>query len=172
MPTVESDPTQPAAVSPPMPSIATPEPSPTWAKRLEALQCERAQLESEKKGALASAVALELIRDDKVSPTTRARSEYITNRLAELDKKERLLQPHVLEEERVKLIAEQLAAFELRKRNQAKAAAVQAHIDDLQRQVIESEKQLHRWKTTEPDGVFGSSQRLTRHRNAHPEIEG
>ena len=61
----------------------------------------------------------------------------------------------MLQEERVKLIADQLAAFELRKENQPKAAAVQAHIDDLKTQVTEAEKQLHRWKVTEPDGIFG-----------------
>ena len=115
---------------------------------------------------------MQLLRDGEVAPEVKARRDATTERLRDLDELEVALRPLVLQEERVKLVADQLAAFELRKENQRKAAAVQAHLDDLKAQVAEAEKQLHRWKTTEPDGVFGSSQRLTRHRNTHPEIEG
>lgn len=161
-------PAQPATASS---TVATPEPRSTWAKRLEALHAEREQLKAEKAGDVDTSRLADLLSNGRVSPATRARSEAIAARLSELDELDRVLQPHVRKEERMRLIAEQLAAFELRKQNQRKAAEVQAHLDDLAAQVAEAEKLLHRWKTTEPDGVFGSSQRLTRHRNLHPEIE-
>lgn len=162
MPTVESKPAQPAAVSPSMPNT----------ERIEKLCAERAALKTERDGSISTTIALQLLRDGEVASEVKARRDAITERLRDLDELEAALRPLALREERVKLIADQLAAFELRKLNQSKAAGVQAHIDDLNTQITEAEKQLHRWKVTEPDGIFGSSQRLTRHRNAHPEIEG
>jgi hypothetical protein len=168
MQTVESKPATGSSTAPPEP---TPPPPTVNIERLEKLCAERAALKAERDDGISKVVALQLLRDGEVAPEVRARRDAITQRLKDLDELEVALRPLAEKEVRVKLIAEQLAAFELRKQNQAKAAAVKARIADLATQIAEAEKEYHRWSVTEPDGVMGSSQRLTRHRHNYPQIE-
>ena len=165
MPTVES---KPATVS-----STAPEPTPTSMPNTERIQkvcARRVALKTECDFDISAAVATQLLAHGRVAPEIKARRDEITAELNELDELEIILRPLAEKEQRKKLIADQLAAFEVRKQNQAKAAAVKERIADLNAQTAEAEKEYHRWSVTEPDGVMGSSQRLTRHRNQHPEV--
>jgi hypothetical protein len=140
-------------------------------ERIEKLCARRVALKTERDFDISAAVATQLLAHGRVAPEIKARRDEITAELKDLDELEIILRPLALKEERTKLVADQQTAFALRIQNQAKAAEMQAQIDGLYAQIAEAEKELHRWKTVQPDGVMGSSQRLTRHRHAHPEIE-
>ena len=93
MQTVESKPATGSSATPEPDDLVKPE-TPYSAER-EKDEAERKVLETERDGSLSKARALQLLRDGAVTAETRARTEYVTSRLRDIDEREIALEPLV-----------------------------------------------------------------------------
>lgn len=167
MPAVESKPT-PVPITAPEPDDLPPK-TPYSIERVKD-EAERKALETERDYDLSPVIATQLLSQGRVAPEIKIRRDTIQARLAEIAEREIALEPFVRSEERKVLIYNQKVGFKQRQANQAEAAKVQAHLDDLNAQVKKAEDDLHFWKVKAPDGLFNASTQLGKHRIKFPDV--